>query len=130
MSNLLAQAQSNSIFGTIDPPVGVKEYNALAGGGPESIGIIIFVSNLIRIGTVLAGLYVFYNIIMAGYIYITESGSSSAATKAKDQITNSIIGLVIIVAAYTITAIFSYFLFGNATFILNPQIQGPVVGGG
>jgi hypothetical protein len=37
----------------------------------------------------------------------------------------SLIGLIIIVSAFTITAIASFILFGDAGFILNPKLVGP-----
>lgn len=123
----LAQA-SNTIFGTVSPPPGVADFNAQVGGGSgEQIGLIIFLSNLIRLATIVAGLWTFYNFISAGYIYITEAGQSNAQTKVKDQITMSVLGLLLIVVSYTIIALISLFFFHDATFILNPKLQGPAV---
>jgi hypothetical protein len=121
LPNLIAAADPD-IFGPINPPPGVKEYNDAAAGG---IGIILFASNTIKLLTVIAGVYVLLNIIMAGYIYITSGGDASSHTKVKDQITTSVLGLLIIVASYTIIALISYFIFGRADYILNPEIIGP-----
>lgn len=115
---------SSSVFGEVSPPPGVDAFNS-AVGGSDGIGIILFFSSLIRVATIVAGLWVLWNIISAGYIYITESGQSSAHNKVKDQITMSVMGLVLIVASYTIVALISLFFFGDATFILNPKISGP-----
>jgi len=117
---LLAQAD---VFGKITAPTGVDAYNAKATGG---IGILLFLSNVIKVLTIVAGIWVLFNFLMAGYTYITAQGDASAANKVKDQLTNSIIGLAIIVGAYKIIAIVSFFLFGDAGFILNPTIPGPV----
>jgi len=46
-------------------------------------------------------------IIYAGFNWMTASGDEQKVTKAKDTITKAVIGLVIIVAAYSIT----YFVF-------------------
>jgi len=122
LSTLLAQAQQidpNSVFGKIDAPTGVTAYNTAS---PSGIGLILFISNLIKIATIVAGIWVLFNFIMAGYIYITSEGDTAAANKVKDQVTSSVIGLVIIVGAYTLIALISYFLFGDAGFILSPKI--------
>jgi len=47
--------------------------------------------------------------IYAGYIWMTAGGEEEKVTKAKDTIRRAIIGLIIVVAAYSIT----YFVFKN-----------------
>lgn len=128
LSSLLALAD-NSVFGTINPPLGVDKYNdaaKTASGGVNNIGIIIFISNFIKLATIVAGIWVLFNFLAAGLTYITSQGDTAAAGKVKDQLTTSILGLAVIVAAYTVIALVSLFLFGNAGFILNPVIPGPI----
>jgi hypothetical protein len=115
----------SSVFGTVQAPPGVAQFNSQVTGTGERIGIIIFASNLIRIATIVAGIIVFMNFILAGYAYITSDGSAKVNEQVKNQLTYSVIGLVIIVASYTIIAIISLLLFGKADFILNPTITGP-----
>ncbi|MDQ3008383.1 MAG: hypothetical protein M3Q81_02190 [bacterium] len=121
---LLAQAVppavDNSVFGTVTPPKGVAAY-----GATNASGLVPFISNLIRIGTVVAGVWVLFNFILAGYEYITAAGDTKVNTSAKERLTMSIVGLVIIVAAYTIIAVISLLIFGEADYILNPTICGP-----
>lgn len=114
-------------FGTVEPPEGVKQFN-IASGGETNIGLLLFITRLTQVFTIIAGIFVMFNFIMAGYIYITSSGDSSAHGKVKDKITMSILGLIIIVAAYTITALLGLFLAGDAGFFLNPTIPGPSTG--
>jgi hypothetical protein len=109
----------NSVFGTIQPPAGVDKY-----GGVEEGGLILFISNGIRLVTTVAGIWVMLNFLLAGWKFITDSGSSKAQTEASTMMTNSIIGLAIVVGAYTIAAIAGLVFFGDASYILNPQIQG------
>ena len=124
MFSLLAQGSNTSIFGKVEPPPGVKDYNANVSGG-NGIGILLFVSNLIRIFTVVAGLYVLINIFYAGFMYISSSGDSKAHTQAVGIFINSLIGLIIIVGAYALAGIIGLIFFGDATYIINPQICGP-----
>ena len=51
-------------------------------------------------------------ILYAGFNWMTASGDEQKVTKAKDTITKAVIGLVIIVAAYSIT----YFVFKTIPF--------------
>ena len=111
-------------FGTVEAPQGVQLFNSNSGAS-NGIGLIVFISNLIKLATIVAGLWVMINIILAGYTFITSSGDSSAYGKVKDKITMSVIGLIIIVAAYTITAIIGLLFFGDASYILSPNISGP-----
>jgi hypothetical protein len=124
-SNSPSNSNTNP-FGVIDPPPGVAAFNQQnAAAGGKGIGLIPFVSNVIKVFTIIAGVLVFFNFIIAGYTYVTSPGDTSAQNKMRDQITNSVIGLVIIVASYTIIAILSLLIFGKADFILNPVITGP-----
>ncbi len=127
LSFLIAQADTSEIFGTVEAPKGVAAFNEQAGGG---IGLLIFISNMIKLGTVIAGIWVLFNFIQAGFTYITSSGDSGAHKKVTDQLTMSVIGLVIIVTAYTLIAVISLLLFGKADYILNPTICGPTASEG
>jgi|SRR5579859_6735659 len=128
LRSLLAVVDTTNVFGTVSPPPGVADFNAQApklANGEQGIGLLIFFSNIIKLATIVAGLWVLVNFITAGYIFITASGDSASANKVKDQLTYSVMGLVVIVLAYTLIALISYFLFGKADYILNPVISGP-----
>lgn len=107
-------------FGTIDKPPGVDRF----GAGGEN-GILIFISNLLQLATVIAGLWVLLNFILAGFEYISSQGDSGAHAKVREKITNSIIGLVIITISYTLVAVVGLILFGDAAYFLNPTLIGP-----
>jgi hypothetical protein len=115
---------TDDIFGTIEPPAGVEKYDAASGG---KSGLILFLSNIIRIGTVVAGIWVMVNFILAGWTYITSSGDAKAHGEASNKMTYSLIGIAIIVGAYTLAAVIGLVIFGDAGYILNPQFTG--VGG-
>ena len=107
----------SSLFGTVTPPTGVDTYN---NGAPANIGLIKFISRIIQVATVIAGIIVFVNFILAGFMFISSDGNASVNEKVRNQITMSVIGLVLIVASYTIIAILSLLLFGKADYILSP----------
>jgi hypothetical protein len=120
MRNLIADAAT---FGEITPPVGVKDYNDLAGG--DGIGILIFINRFIQLIFVLAGIWVLYNVISAGFTYLGSEGDAKAHQTVRDKITMSVIGLLIIVASYGFASLIGLIFFGRPDFILNPTIQGP-----
>lgn len=112
-------------LGTVVAPKGVLQFN-LAAGSYSSIGIFGFVSVLVRIITILAGLWTVANFILGGVRFISAFGDTKAYTEVKDNIQWSMVGLVVIVAAYLITALVGLLFFGDATFLLNPKLQGAV----
>jgi hypothetical protein len=118
---LLAQVDE-SVFGTIEPPAGVAAYDQQAGG---EIGLVVFISTLLRVATVIAGVWVLFQFFLAGYQYITANGDTSAHTKVKDRLTMCIVGLAIIAGAYLAAGVIGLIFFGDATFILNPTIESP-----
>jgi len=120
LTPLAVAAAQEDIFGTIAPPPGVDKYNPPGGG----IGIVPFMSNLIRVATIVAGIWSMINFILAGFYYVTSGDNKSNIEKANDKMTRTVIGLLIIVASYTIAALIGLIIFGDATFILNPQLKG------
>lgn len=120
---VLAQGtSSSSVFGNIQAPKGVAEYDAKAGAG--QIGLLLFISNIIRLGTIIAGIWVMINFILAGWDYVFSSGDPKAHTNATNKMINSLIGLIIIVSAYTIAGLIGAIFFGDASYIISPKIQG------
>ena len=120
-----AIAATNSVFGEVSPPPGVADYDSAAEAAGGSIGLILFLSNIIRVVTIAGGIFVMANILYAGWTYISSSGDASAHEKVANNVTFSVIGLAIIVAFYTAAALAGVIFFGDATFILNPTICGP-----
>lgn len=114
-------AADSDLFGTIDVPAGVDKYQALS---PSGIGLIPFASNGLRLGTIGAGVFVMFNFLKAGWIYVFSSGDTGAHKKVTELVTMSIIGIALIVSSYTIAGIVGLVFFGDASFILNPKFEG------
>lgn len=108
-------------FGTVNSPLG-GEY------ADFQTGITKFISVVVNLITIIAGLYALINFLLAGLQFISSQGDSKATAEAWNKIYNSVIGLVVIAVAFALTALISYLLFGNAGYILNPEITGPGIG--
>lgn len=117
---------SQPIVGTIDPPEAIYKWKDIdgAGGGYASIGLINFLSMLVRLATIIGGIIAMLNFVLAGLIYVTSAGSSDANSRVKDKLTYSLIGVAVIVSAYTVTGIIGLVFFGDAGFILAPKLEG------
>lgn len=73
----------------------------------------------------LLGIIFLVLIIYAGFEWMTAQGDEEKVTKAKDTLTRAVIGLVIIIAAYSIT----YFVFSSLPSGDGSGANGSVVGG-
>lgn len=125
---LLAQAPANpqiqNVFGTIEAPEAVQRYGVI--GDPNSPGgPTAFISNVVILITIIAGIWALINILLAGFTLVTSDGDSKKISEMSSKITNTFLGLLVMVAAPLIAAIFGLFLFGQADYFLNPQIFGP-----
>lgn len=110
---------ASDIIGSISNPV--KSY----GNVTESTGFVAFFSNVLRLVFVVAGIYAFINLIIAGFQYMTAGGDSKAMNAAWSRIWQSLLGLIIIVGSFALAALIGAVVFGDAGFILRPKIYGP-----
>lgn len=100
--NLLATPAQASLW---DSQTGMDDSIANAyGTTEESTDIRIFVANLIKVFLGLLGLIFLILIIVAGYNYMTAQGNQEKIEKSVGQIKAAIIGLVIIIAAFSIAS--------------------------
>lgn len=72
----------------------------LPGGYQRSISFLI--SRLLPFVTILAGLYFFVKLVSAGYSYLTSAGDPGKIQNATKEITNALIGLILIISSYFI----------------------------
>lgn len=104
----------NQVFGSIPNPT---KY-----GGSEGQGLFLFISNVFRLIGIIAGLVLVFQLIMAGFAYISASGDPKKAEAAWTKIWQSLLGIVIVSAAFVIASVVGRF---TGIDILNPTIYGP-----
>lgn len=119
---VFAQGEFDELVGSIQAPAGAGTMNIEAGGSIGSIGILLLISRLLQIVTVIASVWVAVNLVYAAYTYLAGGGKPANHQKANDILTMSIIGLIIIVSAYTFAGLIGLLFFGNAAAIINPTI--------
>ena len=113
----------SAVIGGVEPPSAVAAINDASGG---EIGLIFFVSRGINFANIVAGILVMINFVVAGFLYVTGAGNASNMTKINEKITWSIVGVLIIVASYTLAAIFGLVFYGDATYIITPTLTGAI----
>lgn len=119
MNNLLTQTQSNP-FGNIAAPAGLSKF----GSKPD-----VAFGKLIQFGLktiiVVAGLYALFNLIFAGYAFMSAGDDSKKVAGAWGQIYQTILGLAVAAGSFVLAAIFGQLLFGNYLFLLTPTVPIP-----
>jgi hypothetical protein len=88
-------------------------------------GLTDFTTNIVRLLFLIAGLYAFFNLILAGYAFLSAGDDSKKVEAAWAKIWQSIIGLLFIVGSFVIIGVFSYILTGTSTAFLRIVIYGP-----
>ena len=125
-TTILAANPVDSTIGTIDTPPGVDKQIAASNLATDEIAIFFFLSSLIKIANVIAGLWVAFNIVFAAFNYLSGQGSADAHKKVRDKITMSFVGLFLLAIAYMAVAVISLLLFGDAGHVLKPDIVTPL----
>jgi hypothetical protein len=75
-----------------------------------------YISSIIGIMTTFASIWFLFQILYAGYEWISAGGDTKKITSSRDRITHAFIGLVIIVGAWSLLAVAGQF-FGYNTLI-------------
>jgi len=113
------------IFGEIETPFKGGNSGFTDKYADVTTGLPLFISNIVRMITIVGGLWMFFNLLIAGFTYMAANGSQEQIAKAWNMIWQSMLGLLIIAVAFVITGIISLMLFGDVKTILSPAIYGP-----
>ena len=92
---------------------------------PPGGGLIMLLNNVLRIFFVVAGIYTFIKIMLAGFKFITAGANPEKMSEAQNSIWQSLIGLIIVLSSIAVAALIGQVMFGNWQAILNPRIYGP-----
>lgn len=107
-----------TIFGGISAPEAIAKYNK----GTAGSGLFLFISNIFKFISVIGGIFLIFQIIMAGFAYISASGDPKKTEAAWIRIWQSILGLLIIASAFVIAGVVERL---TGLKIINPVIYGP-----
>ena len=105
-------------FGTVNLPGTIS--SKYGGDALTAIGKLIQV--VIWVLIIGAGLYALLNFVIAGYSFLSAGDDPKKVSGAWAMIWQSALGLAFAAGAFVLAAIFGQLIFGDPTFILNPQI--------
>ncbi len=89
----------------ISAPKGLENiYNDLGKSSPD-LALGDWISKLLQYSIIIAGLIFFVKLISAGFSYMTSAGDSAKVQAATKEITNALIGLLLVVSVFFIKQI-------------------------
>lgn len=116
---------ANVDLGVIGGGEGLGPFGKIAGdlSTQNALGLIKVtqaVSSVIGVMTVAAAIWFVLIFLTGGFYWMTSSGDKAKLHEARERISNALIGLIIVVAAWSILALAGQF-FGYDIVISNPQ---------
>jgi hypothetical protein len=111
-------ASADSLFGKIEPPANVQKFGNVQEGGLGN-----FLYLIIRGMIVVAAVYALFNLVLAGYAFMSAGDDPKKVAGAWAKIFQTLIGLAFTAGAFVLAAIFGQLLFGNPMFLLKPTIE-------
>ncbi|HSX48983.1 MAG TPA: hypothetical protein VLE44_01875 [Candidatus Saccharimonadales bacterium] len=106
-------------LGTVKVPEALKNFQ---GGDVQGGAIGAFLNLLIKLLLVGGGIYALFNLVLAGYSFLSAGDDPKKVEAAWAKIYQTAMGLLFMAGAFVLAAIFGQLIFGDWTFILNPQI--------
>ncbi|MFH0749888.1 MAG: hypothetical protein V1917_03165 [Candidatus Gottesmanbacteria bacterium] len=99
---------------------------ALGSGSTERGGTIIgsLISNIVGLLFIFAFLLTLLYLIMGGIQWLTSGGEKAQLEQARNKITNALVGLVIVAAAYAIFTLVGQFLGIDIKALIIPSFKG------
>lgn len=113
-------AEDANPFGTVAPPPGVVNYS---GGGIA--GLPTFINNLIKFMIVGAGIYALFNLVLAGYAFLSAGDDPKKIEGAWAKIWQTLLGLTFAAGSFVLAAIFGKLIFNDPDALLQLKIFGP-----
>lgn len=120
---IAACSDPNDPVGCLNPPVSIQPLPSAGANGMVTLGPIINFLNLgFKLMFIAAGFFAFFNLIMAGYGFMSAGGDAKAVTAAWNKIQMTFIGIIIIVASFLIAAIMGKIIFDDPRYFLQPKL--------
>ena len=113
----------DEIIGPVTAPLAYENW------GKDLAGLSAFMNAIIKLIIVVAGLYAFFNLVMAGYGFMSAGDDPKKMTAAWSKIWQSILGLAIAAGSFVLAAIIGRLLYGDEIgwgMLLQLQLFGPL----
>lgn len=111
---------AQNIFGQVSPPPGVSAYE-----GGQLIGLPLFVNNILKLLIIGAGIYSVFNLVLAGYAFLSAGDDPKKVTAAWSKIWQTLLGLTFAAGAFVLAALFGKIIFNDPKALLQIKIFTP-----
>lgn len=101
---------------------GLGPFGTLGSSGDAKaglVGLINTISSVVGFMTVVAGIWFLFQLLFAGYTFMSAGGDSKKIQESRDRIVHAFMGIVIVVGAWSLLAVVGQF-FGFNT-LVNPD---------
>src|SRR3989344_8232635 len=112
-------------YGDVTLPPYLQRFVTAGGGQNVAGGALVVIFNIfLRLTLVVAGFFAIWKFIEAGYSFMNAGGQPEKITEARDKITFTIFGLLIMASALVLAGIIGLIFYQDATAIISPKIIG------
>lgn len=103
-------------------PLGLNDIRPPVGGdiNDSNSGLVVFVNRGFMLLFMGFGLYALVNFMRAAFWYISAQGEAKNIDKAKSTLTQSAIGLVLMLLVFVVAGVIGQVFFGKWDFLLDP----------
>ena len=118
-------------IGDFKPPTDAFSQGSSTSASAAAANFEEFISNTIGLLTVIAGVFFILYFVVGGISWVTAGGDQGKIQKARDQMIQGVIGMIVIALSYGLIGIFGSFFGldilhpGNVVQTLNPLKTGP-----
>lgn len=109
-----------AIFGDIQAPPGVKEFNS-----GDISGLQVFLNIILKFLVFGAALYALFNLVTAGYAFMSAGDDAQKVAGAWAKIWQTMLGLAFAAGAFVLAAIFGKLIFNDPDALLQLKIFTP-----
>lgn len=111
-------AQQSAPLGTIGGS-GLGPFGNISGDYGGATALVNTISSILGLLTVVGAIWFLLQVVFGGYEWMSASGDAKRIETARNRITNAFIGMVVIVAAWSILAVTGQFLGFNT--LIDPK---------
>ncbi|MFH1602188.1 MAG: hypothetical protein ABIB61_04510 [Candidatus Shapirobacteria bacterium] len=127
MKRLKLEKYRNLFFaatiGNIEPPAAIAPLSGGDTGTPA--GLFNFIGIAIKLLIFGAGIFTLFNLIFAGFGFISAGGNSDQIEAAWAKIWQSLLGLVIVASSFILAGLIGQIIFKDTSFLLVPRLYRP-----
>ncbi|MCR4263770.1 MAG: pilin [Candidatus Roizmanbacteria bacterium] len=115
-------ATPSPFYGDVDLPDYLDRF--VTAGQVQGGALVVVFNIFLRLILVIAGFFAIWKFIEAGYSFMNAAGQPEKITEARDKITFTVVGLLVMASALVLAGVIGLIFYQDATAIISPKIIG------